>query len=322
MHSNISNIFDFIKSPLEQLQHDLTSLLDPNDSLLKDVSDYHFKADGKFLRAALCFLSARTCGEVNQKHLMAARVIEYLHNATLLHDDVIDCSDLRRGQKTVRRVWDNQTSIVAGNYLFSEALQTLVQLQNFQALTLVTETTLGMIEGELSQLVQPYSQFNFEHYYHIICNKTAKIFGVSAYFGSLFSDTSQRWKEQLYDYGLNVGVAFQIVDDALDYTTQTGKTVGNDLKERKATLPLIYLMNRVNDAEKKLLLDILKSQQIDNQKVLFVIQMLEHYQAIEQSLETAKQYVMQAIHSLKKLPSSDAKDFLVQTAHFIISRTF
>ncbi len=321
-HFNLSNLFDFLKSPLEELQHDLTFLLEPNEPLLKSVSSYHFKAGGKYLRAALCFLSAKACGDLTPKHLQAARVIEYLHNATLLHDDVIDCAQLRRGQETVRCVWNNQTSVVTGNYLFSEALLMLVQLKNLRAVELVTETTLGMVKGELSQLVQPYSVLDFEHYYHVICNKTAKLFGVSACFGSLFSDTSQRWSQQFYDYGLNVGVAFQMVDDLLDYTDQTGKTLGNDLKERKATLPLIDLMKCVSDSERRQLHSILELEKIGHQEVLLVVEMLKRHQVIEQGLETAKKYVEQATESIENLPPSDAKTFLLQAAHFIVDRTF
>ena len=321
----ISNIFDFLKEPLEKLKHDLTTSLIPQSSLLKETSNYHFQADGKYLRTVLCFLSAKTYGELNNKHFEAGRIIEYLHNATLLHDDVIDCSDLRRGQKTVRYIWDNHTSVVTGNYLFSEALNLLVQLQNPKALKLVTETTLAMIHGELTQLVQPYSTLKFEHYYDIICKKTAKLFGVSASFGGLFADAPEQWSEQLYQYGLNVGIAFQIVDDTLDYigqTEQTGKAVGNDLKERKATLPLVYLMETSQLDDRSELLKILQSKQITDQQVLSVIEMAQHYQVIDQSLDTAKHYVTKALNALTSLPESQAKTLLEQAAQFIVHRAY
>ena len=236
----------------EKIKNKLTSDVD----LVQKISDYHLKTGGKRLRALLTLGSSKLCGYLKGgRDINLAACIELLHGATLMHDDVIDNSDMRRGKKTINIIWGNQSSILTGDYLLSRCFEMMVEDGNLEVLKLLSSTSAKIAQGEVLQL-QHKGEIDMleEIYLKIISSKTAVLFSAAAKVGAILSERNNKEKEALEFYGKNLGLIFQIADDTLDYNSKInlfGKKVGNDFYEGKITLPIILLFQQANDSEKK-----------------------------------------------------------------------
>jgi len=290
--------------------------------LLNSVSSHLLEAGGKRLRPAMVLLGASLLRLPDERVMQAALVVEYLHTATLLHDDVVDGGSTRRGRKAARTLWGDEASVLSGDYLFSLAFHTLTQLRRPDVLELMSNTTTKMASGELLQLTRNSLDSSEANYYEIINRKTACLFGAATKMGVLLSGASPEAAQGLYEYGVALGMAFQIVDDALDYSDalQTGKSVGTDLQERKITLPLSHLLHQGSSEAQAEVRSILSEPVIADRHVAQVIGLMQDCGSIPYTLETAKGFAADAQTSLATLPDSPTRQLLSEIAEFVVDR--
>jgi octaprenyl-diphosphate synthase len=319
---NLNEILSNWRPQLRRLEQSILLGIRTDIPLLTRVAEHILLAGGKRLRPAMVFLGG-AFGEFREERLqVAAQVVEYLHTATLLHDDVVDNADMRRKQQAARTIWGNEASVLTGDYLLSMAFHMLTKLRDPEVLKLMSETTTRMARGELLQLTRSYNSANEQEYLEIITNKTACLFASAIRMGGLLAGVQARQTQALYEYGMSVGLAFQIVDDVLDYTDSdnTGKPVGTDLQERKITLPLSHLLDKSSASEHQRLKEILASPVIQAEHVTEVIELMRSYGSLEYATEAARQYVRNAQQQLTTLPTSQARDSLHHIAGFIVQR--
>lgn len=322
---SLENILDSVTNELALLENAIIQDVQSDIPLLTDVAEYILRSGGKRLRPALVFLSAKLFGYQGEAVVQTAQVVEYLHTATLLHDDVVDKADIRRSQKAARKIWGNEASVLVGDYLFSQVFSTLTGLKNLAILEVMSHTTTLMSKGELLQLGHPFNTVDSDAYLEIIFNKTACLFAAAVKIGAILAQAPPLAQQQIYEYGKAIGLAFQIIDDTLDYKkdyTKIGKKVGVDLQERKITLPLIHLLQEGSSTNISRVKSILSGETITEQHINEVIEMMEYYKSTQYSLEVARQYSHQAQHHLKELPDSPFKLLLIDIANFIVDRRF
>jgi len=290
--------------------------------LINQMSHYIIGNGGKRLRPMLLLLTAKALGEVSDNHLVLAAVIEFIHTATLLHDDVVDESDLRRGQDSANAVWGNAASVLVGDYLYSSAFEMMVRTNNMRVMEILSTTTTAIAEGEVLQLLNCNNPDTTEEkYLEVIARKTAILFSAATRLAAVLSDTDEKTEEALALYGQQLGVAFQLIDDALDYkstTEELGKNLGDDLAEGKPTLPLIYAINHGTESQAKVVVDAIKqgSREAFNEVYDIVIST----NAIQYTEKCADEAAQKAIDALSCLPESESKDALITLAKFSVQR--
>ena len=321
-NSGLEKILNPVSSEIEILESQIISDIKTDIPLLNNVNEYIIGSGGKRLRPTLVLLGAEMFSGSNEQVIQAAKVIEYLHTATLLHDDVVDGAETRRARQAVCRIWGNESSVLSGDYLFAMAFYQLTKMRNAEVLRLMSDTTSKMARGELLQLTRSFDASNEEEYFEIIINKTACFFAAAIKTGALLAGSSLDSADRLYEYGMALGIAFQIVDDALDYTEEykTGKPVGGDLQERKITLPLRQLLEKANESDSRRLVQILNNQEIEQPQIEEVVNMMKNYGSIQYTLDFSKKYVLEAKHRLEKFPKSSMRQTLFELADFVVSR--
>lgn len=292
--------------------------------LIDDLSHHIVESGGKRLRPLLVLLSSKACGYQGTNHLELAAMIEFFHTATLLHDDVVDESTLRRGRQTANSIWGSKASILVGDYLFTQSVQLMVEVGNSDVLTLMADTSLQISCGEVKQLINRHNPaLSFEDYLDVIRSKTALLFAAASCIGPILSHSDKTVRDQLYAYGLHVGNAFQLIDDALDYCSDSktlGKNIGDDLADGKATLPLIHALQHGTETQQQQIRDSLKEGSLDY--LPEILKALEETQAIEFTRNIAIQEVDHALSTLSVLPESVYKQALIDLANFAIQRKF
>ena len=320
--AGLEQILHPVFSDIENLESQIISDIKTDIPLLNNVTEHIIGSGGKRLRPTLVLLGAEMFSGVNEQVIEAAKVIEYLHTATLLHDDVVDGAETRRARQTVCRIWGNEASVLSGDYLFAMAFYQLTKMRNAEVLRLMSDTITRMARGELLQLTRSFDASDEEEYLGIIINKTACLFAAAIKTGALLAGGSKDSADQLYEYGMALGIAFQIVDDALDYTDEnkTGKPVGGDLQERKITLPLGQLLEKANDSDRRRLDQILTNQVVEKPQIEEVLNMMKNYDSIQYTLDCSRKYVFKAQRSLEKFPESSLRQTLFELADFIVSR--
>ena len=320
--AGLEQILQPVSSDIEDLESQIISDIKTDISLLNNVTEHIIGSGGKRLRPTLVLLGAEMFTGVNEQVMQAAKVIEYLHTATLLHDDVVDGAETRRARQAVCRIWGNEASVLSGDYLFAMAFYQLTKMRNAEVLRLMSETTTRMARGELLQLTRSFEASDEEEYLEIIINKTACLFAAAIKTGAILAGGSKDSADQLYEYGMALGIAFQIVDDALDYTDEykTGKPVGGDLQERKITLPLSQLLEKANDSDRRRLDQILTHHEIEKPQIEEVDNMMKNYGSIQYTLECSRKYALEAQRSIEKFPESSLRQTLFELADFIVSR--
>jgi octaprenyl-diphosphate synthase len=261
-------------------------------------------------------------GGIDERVMQAAQVIEYLHTATLLHDDVVDGAETRRARQAACRVWGNEVSVLSGDYLLAMAFHRLTKLRYPEVLELMSETTTRMARGELLQLTRSYKTANEDDYFEIIINKTACLFATAIKTGALLAGASGKSADLMYDYGMAIGISFQIVDDALDYSDEkkTGKPVGGDLQERKITLPLSHLLEQANVRDRKRLDLILAQAIIEKPQIEEVTCLMKRYGSIDYTLAHSREYAAKAMQYIENFPDTELRQSLAGIADYIVSR--
>ncbi len=292
-------------------------------ALINQIGGYIVGAGGKRLRPALVLMTARALGSTDATPRLLAAVVEFIHTATLLHDDVVDHSDLRRGRKTANAVWGNEGAVLSGDFLYSRAFQMMVDAERPQVMRVMADTTNAIAEGEVLQLMnQGNPDVDEARYLRVIELKTAVLFRAAARLGAIAAAATAEEESRVADYGYSLGIAYQLIDDVLDYTADpevSGKAVGNDLSEGKPTLPLIYAMRTGTADEASLISSALKDHRAD--QLDEILKIVERRDAIPYTRALAEAYASRAIQAIGGLKDSPHRSSLLELARFVVSRS-
>ncbi len=321
---SLEHVQALVSGDMRLVDSAIRSSLGSEVALINQVSEYIIASGGKRMRPVIHLLSAGACGEVVERNVVVAAIIEFIHTATLLHDDVVDESDLRRGQETANAVWGNAASVLVGDFLYSRAFQLMVKVDSMRVMDILAQTTNTIAEGEVMQLLNMGNpDTNEAAYRDIICSKTACLFQSASELAAVLADKGPDWESALRDYGHHLGVAFQLTDDLLDYTGdvgELGKNLGDDLAEGKPTLPLIYLLENGQPADRTLIKRVLETG--DRSALDEVVYAIRGSDALRYTEQAARRESEAAIDSLAAIPTSEYKDAMVTLAHYASSRTY
>ena len=327
INNSYFNLKNSVEEKLALVEEKIKTKLNSDVSLVQKMTDYHIQTGGKRLRALLTLASAKLCGYLKGgRDINLAACVELIHTATLMHDDVIDFSNFRRGKKTINSIWGNQSSILVGDYLLSRCFEMMVEDGNLEVLKLLSSTSSIIAQGEILQL-QHKGEIDMleETYLKIISTKTAALFSASTKIGAILANKENKEKDALEFYGKNLGLTFQIADDALDYNSEVkvfGKKIGNDFYEGKITLPIILLFQQTNNIEKKKLIDIFKESKKMENDLKFTLELILKYNIINQCYKKAEHFINLASNSLSIFPDSEEKKILENLTTFSLERSF
>ena len=290
--------------------------------LVSQVSEYIVTGGGKRLRPLIVLLAARALGYDGQLHINAAAIVEFIHTATLLHDDVVDDSDRRRGRDTANTVFGNQASVLVGDFLYSRAFQMMVDVDRMRVMQILADATNTIAAGEVMQLMNVHDpDVDEDGYRQVIYRKTARLFEAGAQIAAVLADRHPDDESAMIAYGRHLGCAFQLVDDALDYDAspeELGKNLGDDLAEGKPTLPLIYAMTRANEADRTLIRDAITGDGLG--ELPQIQQIIEATGALQYTAKRAQEAADLAIASLDDVPDSEFKDAMIAIANYSVKR--
>jgi octaprenyl-diphosphate synthase len=317
---------DLVKTEFSAVNRLIISQLHSDVSLVENIGHYLVEAGGKRLRPLMVLLTANALGYPQKNelthHLDLAAIIEFIHTATLLHDDVVDMSSLRRGRPTANAEWGNAPSVLVGDFLYSRAFQMMVNIGDMEVMAILSDTTNTIAEGEVEQLVNAKNPEVSElNYFNVINKKTAILFAAACEVAAVLAKANQTQRQALKIYGQKVGTAFQLVDDALDYTgdaASLGKNVGDDLAEGKPTLPLIYAMRRGTKAQADLIAAAIRAG--DASQLKSILEIVDQTGAMNYTLDCARQNVEQAIEQLAYLPDNTYTKAMREVAEFSLAR--
>lgn len=322
MGLSIKDIQAPIKDVMANFEGKFRSFMKSDVFLLDKIMNYIVKRKGKQMRPMFVFLSAGTSGEINEKSYRGAALIELLHTATLVHDDVVDESNYRRGFFSINALWKNKIAVLVGDYLLSRGLLLSIDNEDFEQLKIVSNAVREMSEGELLQIAKARRlDITEDVYYDIIRQKTASLIASCCAVGASSAGLDKEQIDLFRTFGEKVGMAFQIKDDLFDYgTAEIGKPLGIDIKEKKMTLPLIYALNHATRSEKRHIINLVKNKSHKSAKVKEVIAFVKESGGIEYSNEVMRRYSNEAIELMRDFPDSDYKTSLIQLVQFTIER--
>lgn len=295
-------------------------------ALINDVASHIIAAGGKRLRPCLTIAAAKLCGYTGDRHVRLAACVEFLHTATLLHDDVVDASDLRRGAATANAVWGNKSSVLVGDFMLSRAFQLMVADGAIDVLKILSDAAAIISAGEVQQLMISHDLTVTQKIYEeVVSAKTAALFAAACELGAVVSNQPQ-WREALRSYGQALGMAFQLVDDALDYKaseSELGKAIGDDFRDGKVTLPVLIAYAAANEEERRFWQKALESgESINAADLRHANQLLVQHKAFDKTFETADRFAQAAREAIAGFPSSEAKDALLEAADFAVQRSY
>jgi octaprenyl-diphosphate synthase len=331
LKKEINNSYLELKNLVGNKLEDVSSLiklkLASEINLIQKMTDHHLDSGGKRIRPLLTLATSKLCGyKDGSRDINLAACVELVHGATLLHDDVIDKSDLRRGIKTSNSIWGNQSSILVGDYLLSRCFELMVEDGSLEVLKLLSSTSSKIAQGEVLQLEHKGEIDMLEEtYFNIINMKTAALFSTATRVGACITNKSKKEKDALESYGKNIGLAFQIADDALDYySTQKifGKEIGKDFFEGKATLPLIVIFQKANNEERIFLKELFKKEKRNEDDFSEVLALINKYKAVQESFKKAEYFVNIAQGALGVFEDSIEKKVLQSLTQFTLNRSF
>lgn len=320
----ITNITDSVKDDLDKVNKLIMSSLHSDVALIQEVGNYIIRGGGKRLRPMLVLICAKAFGHLNPNHIIMATVIEFIHTATLLHDDVVDGATRRRNLQTANSKWGNQTAVLVGDFLYSRAFQLMMQTNNLEVLRIIANATNTIAEGEVLQLLHQHDPNTTESkYLHVIRCKTAKLFEAAAEVSAVLNKVDKQQQSLISQFGLHLGTAYQLIDDLLDYQAndkEFGKQLGADLAEGKPTMPILYLLHHGNPSERQLIIKAITSP------AEVVIEDVQHAintsGALKYTQDFAKREATLAKQLLQELPSSEYIEYAMHITDFIVERTY
>jgi len=316
------DVISLAREDMDEVDAVIRRSLKSDVMLVSQVSEYIVTSGGKRLRPLIVLLGSRALGYQGSHQIDSAAIIEFIHTATLLHDDVVDSSDRRRGRDTANTVFGNQASVLVGDFLYSRAFQMMVDIGRMRVMQILADATNTIASGEVMQLMNVHDPDVTEAAYRkVIYRKTARLFEAGAQIAAVLSDRDPNDESAMICYGQNLGTAFQLVDDALDYNAspeELGKNLGDDLAEGKPTLPLIYAMENGSDAERKMLRHAIEQGGID--KLGEIQAVVESTGALQYTTARAQEAADMAINALSRIPDSEYKQAMVAVADFAVRR--
>jgi octaprenyl-diphosphate synthase len=325
MITTLQDVLQEYKSDMERMESRIHESLGTDVALIQQVSTYILGAGGKRFRPLLHLLASRLCGyRGHDAEYIVGSIVEFIHTASLLHDDVIDEAKVRRGRSSANSIWGNQASILVGDYLYSKALFHGVRLHNQRVMDVLSETTTAMSEGEVLQLVQiQNADMSETDYFRIVECKTGVLITAACRLGAVISKAPLSQEDALAAYGRKLGLAFQVTDDTLDYAAdqqQLGKTLGKDLAEGKVTLPLIYLLRKADPDEQQVLRGILSADMMTDDDLSYTLRLMAKHGAVDESLRYAQTLSEEAKAALAVFPDSPPRQALLALADYVVQR--
>ena len=320
----IEELISLTKKDMELVNDLIIQRTISNTDMIPKVSQYLISSGGKRLRPMLTIASSKLCECKNNYYIPLAAGVEFMHTATLLHDDVVDDSEMRRGKIAARMLWGNEASVLVGDYLLGEAFKMMVEAQSIKALEVLSNAATVIAEGEVMQLVYSnHLTITPEMYFQIINYKTAKLFSAASEIGAIISESSTDTAEILRDFGSYLGIAFQLSDDALDYTStidNIGKEIGDDFFEGKVTYPIIVSYKKSNKEEKKLWEKLISKKNKNANDFKSAIELIDKNKGFEKTIAEAEKYGEKALNCLKNFEDSEMKSALIEAVHFSYTR--
>jgi octaprenyl-diphosphate synthase len=320
----MSDVWDSYREELEDVEDQVRKNLDSSVALVNTVAAHILSSGGKRIRPLLLLLCSRLCGYVGKDDLLLASLVEFIHTATLLHDDVVDDADLRRGRQTARRVWGNQVSILVGDYLYSKAICHIVGFHNQAINEVLSEACRKMAEGEVLQLHYNGNPAVTEsEYLRIVEYKTAGLIAASCRIGAIVGDAAAEQQSALFRFGQHLGIAFQLADDTLDYAangSRFGKSLGQDLRQGKATLPLLHLLQHCPEQDRQMIKDRMETRSLTDADLLRIIALMQQFGSIAYAMQRAREFVVAAKRDLAVFEESSAQRALSIVADYMVSR--
>ena len=320
MEAVLALIGDELKQVEQQFRKDLAS----DVPLIRKVGEYVLSSGGKRIRPALLLLAAKLCEYQGDRHVPLASVVEFIHTATLLHDDVVDNANLRRGIASANTLWGNEASVLVGDFLFSKSFSLMVADGDLNVLRVLSGATTMIAEGEVLQLVCTSDiTMTEQRYINVVKCKTAVLISAACQSGAILGKVSAEMEDALKDFGMELGIAFQLMDDVLDYAAdqaEFGKSIGHDIEEGKITLPLIHALMHCSDAERGRVGDIVTSETVEDEDFAFVFDLVHRHRGIDFTVARAREYVERAKEALKPFPPSQIKSALFDLSDYVVTR--
>ena len=321
---DIEAVYNLVSDDRQAVDSLIRERLHSDVVLINQISHYIINSGGKRLRPVILLLVARAYGYEGSDHHELAAVVEFIHTATLLHDDVVDASELRRGKETANNVWGNEASVLVGDFLYSRSFQMMVNVQNMRVMEILANATNTIAEGEVMQLLNVHNpDLDEAGYLEVIRCKTAKLFESAAELGAVLAGKDEDEQRAIARYGMHLGIAFQLIDDALDYSAtseELGKNIGDDLEEGKPTLPLIHVMQNGTPEQVELIRHAIENG--GKKEIDAIRAAIESTGAIAYTARSAEREADEAIAALSTLPDSPFKEALEVVARFSVQRTF
>lgn len=317
-------VLDLVAPKLELVEEELRQNFLSKIKTIRDVGEHILAGGGKRLRPALLLLVSRMLRYEGYRDVIYGAVVEFIHTATLVHDDVIDEADVRRGRTSINYGWGNNLTVLVGDYIFMHSMHMALKEGNLDVLRLLSDATIRMIEGEILGTEQNgRAELSVDDYFEIVTRKTAALFGATCRIPALLVDIPEAHAASLFNYGYNLGICFQLIDDLLDFTSTTevlGKPALSDLKEGKMTLPLILAMPRATPRERELITRVASRRSFDGTDPSEILSIVQRYQTIDETREIARDYATRARLALEPFPDSPAKEALETALEFVMDR--
>ena len=320
----LDSLRQFSAADMQRVNQVIEQHLSSDVVLINQLSQHIIHSGGKRLRPMLVMLAAKACGYQGENDALLAAIIEFIHTATLLHDDVVDESEMRRGKKTASSIWGNEAAVLVGDYLYSRAFQLMVKAESLSIMQLMADTTNTIAQGEVLQLLNINDPDTSEQKYHqVIYSKTACLFEAACKIGAIITHSDEQTEQALGEFGKHLGIAFQLVDDALDYeadSEELGKNVGDDLAEGKPTLPLIYAMQNGTQQQRELIRQAIEQGGLD--KIKEITKAILDTGALTYTHNQAIQHATKAKSAIKHLVDSKSKQALLFLANYAVERSY
>lgn len=313
-----------VQDDMQAVEAQIRKKLASDIPLIGQVGEYLLASGGKRIRPMLLLLAAKICNYSGNHHIALAGVIEFIHSASLLHDDVVDGAELRRGNRSVNAVWGNEASVLVGDFLFAKSFSVMVECESLKILQLLSDTTTKMAEGEVQQLLNTADlEVDEKSYLDVIRYKTAILIAAACQVGAVLAEASAEQEEALHEFGLEIGIAFQLMDDALDYVADQqdfGKARGHDLEEGKMTLPLIHTYAAADETERHEISRIIELESLTDVDLDRVCELIQKYGGIEYTRQRATQRIELAKVQLEIFPVGGVRDALCDLADYVVAR--
>ncbi len=322
---DIKAIQQLISDDMQKVNEKILAQLNSDVALINQLGFYIIHSGGKRIRPMIATLAAKALGYQGEQHITCAAFIEFIHTATLLHDDVVDESELRRGNPTANAEFGNAASVLVGDFIYTRSFQLMTQLNSLKILQVMSEATNVIAEGEVQQLMNVRDpDTTEENYMRVIYSKTARLFEVSTQTAAIVAGANEMQEKALQDYGRYLGTAFQLVDDVLDYSAnaaELGKNIGDDLAEGKPTLPLLHAMRSGNAEQVQLIRDTIE-QGGDLEALDDILAIMTQYKSLDYAMQRAKEEAKKAVDVIRILPESAYKNALISLAYLSVDRTY